>query len=205
MVAGMGNVFTVSVNTGTGDGTIRLDLIDDNSIIDGSNNPLGGAGVQSFTTGDVCNIDKTIPTVDITDVTPDPRGTSVSSISIVFSEAVVDFDLADLSLTHNAGSNLLTGSQTLTTSDNITWTLGNLSTITSADGTYVLNVTATGSSINDNAGNDLAIGASDTWVKDGSLPTADITDVSPDLRGTLVLARLQSSFPRPSPVSIWLT
>ena len=142
MVAGMGNVFTVSVNTGTGDGTIRLDLIDDNSIIDGSNNPLGGAGVQSFTTGDVCNIDKTIPTVDITDVTPDPRGTSVSSISIVFSEAVVDFDLADLSLTHNAGSNLLTGSQTLTTSDNITWTLGNLSTITSADGTYVLNLTA---------------------------------------------------------------
>ncbi len=186
LVGGSGTNHTVSVNTGTGDGTIRLDLIDNDSIVDNSLNPIGGAGAQNFTTGEVYTIDKTAPTVDITDVTPDPRGTSVASISIVFSEAVTGFNLADLSLTRNGGSNLLTGSQTLTSADNITWTLGNLSTITATDGTYLLTLTAAGSSITDTAGNALAANATDTWLKDSSLPTADITDVSPDPRTTTV-------------------
>ncbi|HRJ74485.1 MAG TPA: hypothetical protein PLX90_00735, partial [Anaerolineales bacterium] len=38
------NVYTVTVNTGTGNGTIRLDLIDNDSIVDSSNRPLGGVG-----------------------------------------------------------------------------------------------------------------------------------------------------------------
>jgi hypothetical protein len=44
-VSGSGDTYTVSVNTGTGDGTIRLDVTDDNSIIDAASNALGGAGV----------------------------------------------------------------------------------------------------------------------------------------------------------------
>ena len=44
-------------------------------------------------------IDLTPPVVDIVDVTPDPRNTAVNAISIVFSEAVAGFNLADLALT----------------------------------------------------------------------------------------------------------
>ena len=43
-VSGFGNQYTVSVDTGSGDGTIRLDVMDDDSIIDAASNPLGGIG-----------------------------------------------------------------------------------------------------------------------------------------------------------------
>src|SRR5207244_14995 len=62
--------------------------------------------------------------------------------------------------------NLLTGSQTLTSGDNITWTLNNLSGITALDGNYVLTLTAAGSGIADLASNPLGTGAIETWAKD---------------------------------------
>lgn len=51
-VSGAGAVYTVTVNTGTGNGTLRLDVTDDNSINAGGSS-LGGAGVGdgNFTTG----------------------------------------------------------------------------------------------------------------------------------------------------------
>jgi hypothetical protein len=52
-VSGAGSTYTVIVNTGSSNGTIRLDLIDDDSIRNGSNDPLGGAGSGNgnFTNG----------------------------------------------------------------------------------------------------------------------------------------------------------
>jgi hypothetical protein len=57
-------VYTVSVNTGSGSGTLRLDVHDDDSIIDGAGNPLGGSGPANgnFATGQLYTIDKTAPT-----------------------------------------------------------------------------------------------------------------------------------------------
>lgn len=57
--------YTVTVNTGSGDGTIRLDVTDNDSIVNGGSAPLGGegAGNGNFTTGQVYTIDKTVPTV----------------------------------------------------------------------------------------------------------------------------------------------
>jgi hypothetical protein len=43
-VSGSGKTYTVIVNTGSGNGTVRLDVMDNDSIRDGSNNSLGGAG-----------------------------------------------------------------------------------------------------------------------------------------------------------------
>ena len=43
-VNGSGATYTVTVATGYGDGTIRLDVVDDDSIRDVSNHPLGGVG-----------------------------------------------------------------------------------------------------------------------------------------------------------------
>lgn len=58
-VSGGGNVYLVTVSTGTGIGTIRLDVIDDDSILDGAANPLGGVttGNGAYTTGEVYAID----------------------------------------------------------------------------------------------------------------------------------------------------
>ncbi len=95
----------------------------------------------------------TPPTQTITSVTPNPRTSPVSQMTIVFSEPVLGFDLTDLTLSLNGGGNLLTGSQTLTSSDHITWTLGNLNTITGTSGSYVLNQTLAGATISDAAGN----------------------------------------------------
>jgi len=122
---------------------------------------------------------------DIVDVSPDPRSTSVSDITILFNEAVSGFDVGDLSLTRNGGANLLT-TQALTTSDNIEWTLGGLSSLTAADGTYVLTLWEAGSGIVDGVGNPLYRDAEDTWLKDTVPPTADVIDVSPDPHLTAV-------------------
>ena len=60
-VSGSGTTYTVTVNTGIGNGTIRLDVIDHDTILDGAGNPLGGTGVNNgnFTTGEVYTINKT--------------------------------------------------------------------------------------------------------------------------------------------------
>jgi hypothetical protein len=48
------SVYTVTVNTGTGSGIIHLNVMDDDSIVDGSSNPLGGPGSDNgnFTSGE---------------------------------------------------------------------------------------------------------------------------------------------------------
>ena len=54
-------VYTVTVSTGSGDGTLQLVVHDDNSIIDSYNNPLGGAlvGDGDYAIGPFYTIDKT--------------------------------------------------------------------------------------------------------------------------------------------------
>ena len=52
-VSGSGSVYAVRVNTGSGDGTVRLNAVDNDSIKDTGLNPLGGvgAGNGNFTSG----------------------------------------------------------------------------------------------------------------------------------------------------------
>ncbi len=59
-LSGTGSSYTVSVNTGTGAGKIRLDVLDDNTIIDLNLNPLSAG----FTSGQVY----TVRTTTFTDV-----------------------------------------------------------------------------------------------------------------------------------------
>src|SRR5258706_305909 len=62
-VSGSGNVYTISVNTGAGDDTLRLNTIDDDSISDSAGNKLGGIGTENgnFIAGESYTIDKTAP------------------------------------------------------------------------------------------------------------------------------------------------
>jgi hypothetical protein len=124
-VSGGGNVYTVTVNTGSGDGTVGLNLIDNDTIRDSDLNPLGGTGTGngSFTTGQVFTIDKTAPAVtqvlvhwgtsQVFDVTTlplvdgSPRTLpwfNVSQIDVVFSEDVVGATPSNLTLTATTAS-----------------------------------------------------------------------------------------------------
>ncbi len=56
-VAGSGANWTVTASTGAGNGTLGLNLIDDDTIIDGAGNPLGGAGLGNGNfTGEVYTV-----------------------------------------------------------------------------------------------------------------------------------------------------
>ena len=60
-VTGFGGIYTVSVNTGSGIGTLRLDVTDNDSILDMALNPLGGtgAGNGNYSFGEVYTVVKT--------------------------------------------------------------------------------------------------------------------------------------------------
>ena len=63
-VAGVGNTYTVTAYTGSGDGNLGLDLVDDDSIVDASGNPLGGTGTGNgnFNSSEVYTLSRsTIP------------------------------------------------------------------------------------------------------------------------------------------------
>ena len=57
-VSGSSSVYTVTVNTGSGTGTIRLDVVDNDTIVDLALNPLGGAeaGNGSYTSGETYDV-----------------------------------------------------------------------------------------------------------------------------------------------------
>ncbi|MBI4760130.1 MAG: hypothetical protein HY780_02830, partial [Chloroflexi bacterium] len=63
-VSGSGNTYFVTIHTGFSNGTLRLDLQDNDSIVDASNTPLGGlgSGNGNFTAGEEYTVSKTLNT-----------------------------------------------------------------------------------------------------------------------------------------------
>ena len=57
-VSGGATAYTVTVNTGSGTGTIRLDVVDNDTIVDLALNPLGGvgAGNGNYTSGETYDV-----------------------------------------------------------------------------------------------------------------------------------------------------
>lgn len=100
-VSGSGSIYTVTVNTGNNDGTIRLDVIDDDSIVDQDFNPLGdvGAGNGNFASGESYVIDKTMPAISsITRANSNPTSKTSINFLVTFSESVAGVDPSDFSL-----------------------------------------------------------------------------------------------------------
>jgi Ca2+-binding RTX toxin-like protein len=173
--------YTVAVSTGSGDGTIGLNLVNNRSIVNSLGIPLSNTGTRNGKfTGEVYNLDRTSPFVDIIDVAPNPRRDKVDAITIQFSEAVKGFDGNDLKLTRNGSPIALTGA-TLTSNDGITWTLGNIKKLTNEKGDYALTLTAGDTGITDAAGNPLKVDVSDRWT---NLETVDACDPGIIRRGS---------------------
>jgi hypothetical protein len=81
-VDGSDESYVVTVSTGSGNGTIRLDLVDDDSIVDNVSNPLGGAGNGNgdFTSGEVYSIVKSAPLPGIPMLLAPANGTLANSL-----------------------------------------------------------------------------------------------------------------------------
>jgi hypothetical protein len=96
------DAYTVNVSTGIGSGTLRLDLIDDDSVLDLAGNSLGGEGLENgdFMEGEVYTIDKIPPVVSsITIANENPSSAAQVDFIVAFSEIVTGVDLTDFTLT----------------------------------------------------------------------------------------------------------
>src|SRR5581483_10615736 len=94
-----GSVYTVSAQGLTGDGSLGLNLVDDDSIQNGSSEPLGGTGTGNGNfTGETYTLDHTGPSVtSLNRTTPSAATTNATMVSftVTFSEAVTGVDPAD--------------------------------------------------------------------------------------------------------------
>ncbi|MDM8551145.1 hypothetical protein QUF72_13760, partial [Desulfobacterales bacterium HSG2] len=91
--AASGATVTVTVDSISGNGTLGLNLTDDDTIINSVSVPLAGTGADGSFTGQTYTIDNTVPTVTIkqSDTQDDPTNIAPVNFTVVFSELVSDF------------------------------------------------------------------------------------------------------------------
>ncbi|TWU47692.1 SdrD B-like domain-containing protein [Rubripirellula reticaptiva] len=91
--------YTVTVNTGTSQGTVQLILDDDDSIVDLGGQPLAGTGDNGSTGSALLSVNKTPPVVSsITGTTPLQTTASTVSFAVAFSKPVTGVDAGDFAL-----------------------------------------------------------------------------------------------------------
>jgi hypothetical protein len=109
-----GSSITVTVNTISGDGTLRLDLNSSGTgIIDSSNNAIA----NGFTGGSSYTIDNTNPTASISSTESSPTKSDPISITVTFDEDVTGFASVDLAVLGGSISNFNTTSAKVYTFD----------------------------------------------------------------------------------------
>ena len=97
-VSGSGAEYTVTVNSGTGEGILRLDIIDNDTIQDAALNPLGGAGSGNgnFYSGGAYLVDKSLPLINvISRLDGNPTDANQVHFYVNFSEPVTGVDASD--------------------------------------------------------------------------------------------------------------
>jgi len=104
-VAGGPKIYTVTLNTGTGDGTLGLELVDDDSIIDlFAEEPmsLGGLGKSdgAFTSPDTYTLDKTSPASALSSTAPSVIGLADIEVFAGFLEPVTGLQAENISVSN---------------------------------------------------------------------------------------------------------
>jgi hypothetical protein len=102
VISGSGSSYTVTINGVHGSGTLQLDLVDHDTIIDGSGTPLGGFGLSNGSfAGQSYTILQTFPTVLSINRTNPPTPTTVDktvTFTVTFNEPVTGVDPTDFAL-----------------------------------------------------------------------------------------------------------
>lgn len=89
---------------------------------------------------------------------------AIATETVTFTAPVTGVNMADFSMTRG-GTNVPLSGVTVATSDNLTFTLSGLASLTATNGTYVITLTALNSGIVDIYNNPLFANATVTWVK----------------------------------------
>lgn len=176
-VTGAGSTRTVSVYTGSGSGTIRLDVDDDNSIIDSITNQLGGGtiGDGNYNSGDEYTIDKGAPVLQaFIRQTPADENTNADTLVFLasFSEDVQNVTMDDFAVNSSSTAGITALNTVSADVYHITVSGGDLADF---NGTVGLNVAGT-QDITDLYGNALATtepAADETYSVDNTAPTVD--------------------------------
>jgi hypothetical protein len=155
-----GTIVGTSDIPGTGNmESIGMDLNAGTYYADISRPVAGGTQMYSFSV----QTSESAPVATIAQVSPDPRSSPVTSMTISFDKPVNGFDVGDLTLSRDTNATSL-ASAMLTTSDNQNFTLNNLSAITDRVGTFTLTLNAAGSGITSQVGNvAMTQNASESW------------------------------------------
>lgn len=127
-VSGSGVTYTVTVNTGSGDGTIRLDLKESASIENLSTKYPIFCGYDA---GEAYTIDKTAPTLTITSTSGNPTGVTPIPLTFTFDEMVTGFTAGDVTVSNGSLSGFSGGGAVYTAN-----------VIPSSDGPVTVTVTA---------------------------------------------------------------
>ena len=173
VVGGNGSLWAVTVATGSGVGTLELDLIDADTIRDAAANPLGGAGVGNgnFAAGSKLAVDRVSPTVlSVTRIGNSPTNSTAVQFRVTFSEPVQNVALNDFipnGITGAAAASAAPSSDRRSVV--VTATTGG------TDGTLGLSV-RTGGGISDDFGNLFAVAfaGGETYTIDTTAPTVSV-------------------------------
>jgi ELWxxDGT repeat protein len=144
--------------------------LNDSSAAAGSSYRVRAYNAGGFSAGGLAGA--TVLTGDIVNVSPDPRATSVGSISITFNHTVFGLSLADLKLSRDGGPNLLTSAARLRTADGKTFTLSGIDSVTSVGGAYELRLAGGSTGVVDGFGQMLPADVTDAWINSTPLPAA---------------------------------
>ena len=155
-VAGGPTIYTVTVNTGSGEGTLRLDVTDNDTIQDLTGNLLGGPGLNNgdFITGEFYTIDTTAPAVNTFTVTTPSNSLNIPIPTFTASDTggVTGYLITESATVPSAGDSGWTGTAptTYTVASDGNYTLypwvkdaaGNVSAVFASPRTVVVDTTA---------------------------------------------------------------
>lgn len=142
------------------DGAIQALANGTYDVLASASNSSGQAAYDT-TTGELL-VNTSGPTTTVVPVVS-PRKTALDSLAIQFSAPVSGFSIQNVQLTYNGLSAPLAGA-TLTSADGQNWTLGNLTGLDWADGTYQFTVNPQGWGVTDSSGNPMTAAAVGSWV-----------------------------------------
>ena len=137
---------------------------------------VAGSGRPGTTTGDYVltfEVASTALTADVVDVDPDPRSTAVDIVIVDFSDAVDDFDTADLTLMRDGQPVPLFGVDVATV-DGMRWVVSGLAGHTATPGRYTIAVEPGG--VTAGNGRVLEEAAADSWLVIADTVAGDVGD-----------------------------
>jgi len=107
-VTGSGTTWTVTVNTGSGDGTLSIDFIDNDTVVDLNSRPAGGLGLgnANFTSAPSYLIDRVAPGVSMSSPLSSPTASPTIPVNVTFTEPVTGFTLSDIVVTNGVATSL---------------------------------------------------------------------------------------------------